>query len=92
MKMIKYEYCAPDPKHYAADLRLDSHGGVLQWVSGRGQDVLIVQTAFGVNPIEKMDIICAEMEGMDFHFNGFFPLKEYPPKTNLCPYPPLLLM
>ncbi|MBR0283471.1 MAG: hypothetical protein IJQ81_18070 [Oscillibacter sp.] len=72
---MKYLYRIGEPAYYATNLTWDSSRGSLEWRSGRGQDVLIVQTAFGVNPIAEMDAICKEMEGIDLRFSAFYPLR-----------------
>ena len=76
MKMIKYEYCAPDPKHYAADLRLDSHGGVLQWVSGRGQDAFMLRTPYGEDGRNIIESLCAELSEIDLKPGKFTELRD----------------
>lgn len=73
---MKYLYQAGEPAYYATNLMWDSARGSLEWRSGRGQDVLIVQTAFGKNPIPEMKALCKDMEGIDARCNGFFPLSK----------------
>ena len=59
---MKYEYGGSSPKYYATDLHMDTEHGTLQWVCGRGQEVLLVRTPFGTHAEDYMEDICREME------------------------------
>ena len=74
---MKYEYCAPDAKYYATDLRVDVRRGTLQWISGRGQDVLLVRTAYQQNAEELMTEICRELSGIKSDDGKFIELKNH---------------
>ncbi len=58
---MRYVYCPPDPKHYAADLHLNTEGTALQWACGRGQDVLLVRTPYGQDAEAGMEALCASL-------------------------------
>ena len=73
---MKYEYCAPDLKYYAADLRFDSQNGVLQWISGRGQDVLMLRTPYGEDGRNIMESICPELSGTELKPGKFTELRD----------------
>ena len=51
--------CYPhDRAHFATALRKDSHTGNLTWDNAPGQDVLIVQTAYGVDASKILEGLC----------------------------------
>ena len=58
---MKYEYGGSSPKYYATDLHVDAEHGTLQWVCGRGQEVVLVRTPFGVPAEDHMDEICQQL-------------------------------
>ncbi len=58
---MRYECCPNDPDHFATALRRDSHTHRLTWDNSRGQDVIIVQTAFGVSASAILSEICAAL-------------------------------
>lgn len=55
---MRYECCPNDPDHFATALRRDVHTRKLTWDNAQGQDVIIVQTAFGVSASAILDEIC----------------------------------
>ena len=59
---MKYEYGGSSPKYYATDLHMDAEHGTLQWICGRGQEVLLVRTPFGAHAEDYMEDVCREME------------------------------
>lgn len=58
---MRYICCPNDPDHYATNLRVDGVTKNLIWDSARGQDVLIVQTAFGESASERLEAICGAL-------------------------------
>ena len=59
---MKYLYGERNPKYYATDLHIDAEHGTLQWVCGRGQEVLLVRTPFGMEPDSQMPELCRDLE------------------------------
>lgn len=59
---MKYRYCAYNAEHYATGLRRESVSGHLKWDSPARQDAIIVETLFGVDPTEKMNVICEKLD------------------------------
>lgn len=55
---MKYECCLNDPDHFATALRKDSQTSRLTWDNSKGQDVIIVQTAFSVSASDILNEIC----------------------------------
>lgn len=68
---MKYECCPNDPDHFATALRRDNHTQKLIWDNSRGQDVIIVQTAFGVDASNILNDICDALN------NNEQPLTDY---------------
>lgn len=68
---MKYKCYPHDPDFYATDLRKDRHTNRLTWNNARGQDVLIVQTAFDVKAADLLDELCVALN------NNKQPLSDY---------------
>ena len=58
---MRYECVSYDPQHYATNLRFDKKNNRLNWETAQGQDVLIIQTPFGVAADDHLDAICQEL-------------------------------
>ncbi len=64
--------CRPNsPEHFATNLRRENSTGNLIWDSAQGQDALIVQTAFGVSPVERIEEICETMSKSELSGNAY---------------------
>lgn len=51
-------------KGFATHVRLNGRADKLIWESSVGQDVLVVQTRYNSNALDKMDKVCSAMNGM----------------------------
>ena len=60
-KNMQYEYHNFNPERYATALRYDSKVKRLVWDCAGGQDVLIIQTPYGVNPVDEIQKICEKL-------------------------------
>lgn len=54
---MKYEFFPADPAHFAASLTLDPRSERLTWSVPPGQDSLLVQTPYGVDPTREADAL-----------------------------------
>ena len=68
---MKYKCCPNDPEYFATALRRDGHTHRLTWDNARGQDVIIVQTTFGVSASAILNEICDALN------NNEQPLTDY---------------
>ncbi|MCI9120439.1 MAG: hypothetical protein HFG00_02770 [Oscillibacter sp.] len=58
---MQYQYCPHNPARYATNLLRERGSSRLYWENADGQDVLLVQTPFGVPAAERMEALCQAM-------------------------------
>lgn len=74
---MQYDYVAYDSKHYSTALRLDPSTGNLTWDNVNGQDVMIVQTPFGIDASEIMaEQICPAISKTPLKKNQYIEVLE----------------
>ena len=68
---MRFIYCPGNPEHFATNLRRDAAGKCLMWDNAPGQEVLLVQTAFGKFPAEDGTAMCAALSAAELQPGRF---------------------
>lgn len=68
---MQFLFCPNDRDQFATNLRRDNMSKNLNWDNTRGQDVVIVQTAFGEDAVDIIDEICKALSNIELYSNQY---------------------